>query len=171
MDERKPLVEVKETVPPVPQSKVATIDAIVDALYESISFPPGGQPDWGLLRSLFLPGGRLIPPKVKTNADSPVLDVEGFIAASGFSQEGGIRPRGFHERDVRRITESFGSIAHVLSTYESRFKADDPEPFERGVNSIQLLRANERWWAVTILWDVEHGDVRIPAKYLSEEDA
>jgi hypothetical protein len=168
MDERKPLVEAKETVPSAAQSKAATIDAIVDALYESISFPPGGQPDWGLLRSLFLPGGRLIPPQAKTNADSPVLDVEGFIEASRFFQEGGIRLRGFHERDIRRITESFGSIAHVLSTYESRFKADDPEPFERGVNSIQLLRANDRWWAVTILWDVERGDVRIPAKYLPE---
>jgi hypothetical protein len=171
MDERKPLVEEKETVQSAAQSKVATIDAIVDALYESISFPPGGQPDWELLRSLFLPGGRLIPPKAEANASPPVLDVEGFISASRFFTEGDRRLKGFHESDVRRITESFGSIAHVLSTYESRFKADDPEPFERGVNSIQLVRANDRWWAVTILWDAERGDVRIPAKYLSEEGA
>lgn len=146
----------------------ATIDSTIDALYRAISFPPGGRPRWDALRSLFLPGGRLIPPKREGDPHVAVLSVDEFIARSDeLFAAFGLVETGFDERDTHRITEQFGNAAHVLSTYESRRAPEDAEPFQRGVNSIQLVRDGGRWWAVTIFWDAERDDNPIPARYLS----
>jgi len=144
----------------------STIGGVIDALYEVISFPPGGRPDWDGLRRLFAPGGRLIPPKSKAGSPDLVLDVEAFVAwGEQVFEHGEMRTRGFYEHDTHRVIETFGDIAHVFSTYESRFTRDDPAPFERGINSIQLIRDGDRWLTLTLFWDVESSEKPIPEKY------
>ena len=91
-----------------------------------------------------------------------MLDIDGFIARVGDYLE----KNGFFEREIARRTEQFGHIAHVWSTYESRYTVDDPEPFMRGINSIQLFYDGTRWWIVTIYWQHESTAHPIPAKYL-----
>jgi hypothetical protein len=75
--------------------------------------------------------------------------------------------QGFYEREIAHKIETFGNIAHVWSTYESRRKLDDAMPFTRGVNSFQFVHHDNRWWVLTILWDAERVDNPIPAKYLT----
>jgi hypothetical protein len=142
---------------------VSSIDAIVAALYDVISGPPGGR-DWDRLRSLYIPEARLIPTGTRPNGESGlrVLDVEGYIAsASALFAE-----KGFFEREIARRTEAFGNVAHAWSTYEARWNEDDPEPFTRGINSIQLLHRDGRWWVVTVFWDNESAANPIPEQYL-----
>jgi hypothetical protein len=146
---------------------VASIDAIIGAAYDSISGPPGKR-DWDRERSLFIHGARLIPTSknpglVDRNDKIPlqVLDVEGYITrVSPYFEKDG-----FFEKEIARRTEQFGNIAHVWSTYESRHNEDDPQPFMRGINSIQLLYDNNRWWIVTIYWQHESPNDPIPAIY------
>ena len=57
-------------------------------------------------------------------------------------------------------------IAHVLSSYEARRNADDAQPFLRGLNSIQLLNDGARLWVVTVFWQPEDAETRLPDKYL-----
>jgi hypothetical protein len=45
-----------------------------------------------------------------------------------------------------------GHFAHVLSFYESLRSPSGP-PFERSVNSIQLLNDGLRWWIVNVMWN------------------
>jgi hypothetical protein len=73
---------------------------------------------------------------------------------------------GFYEKEIARRTEQFGNIAHVWSIYESRHNEDDPEPFMRGINSIQLFNDGKRWWIVNIYWQQESAENPIPEKYL-----
>jgi len=73
---------------------------------------------------------------------------------------------GFHEAEIGRVTEGYGLIAHAFSTYESRWTLADEKPFQRGINSFQLLDDGRRWWVVSIYWDAERPDNPIPAKYL-----
>ena len=73
---------------------------------------------------------------------------------------------GFYEREIHRKTERFGNIVHAMSTYETYWSEDDAEPFMRGINSIQLLYRDGRWWVVTIFWDNESPENPIPAEYL-----
>ena len=131
---------------------VESIDAIITAAYDSISGPPGKR-DWNRERSLFIPGARLIPTAESAGELSPggeitphMLDIDGFVARVGDYLE----KNGFFEREIARRIEQFGHIAHVWSTYESRHTVDDPEPFMRGINSIQLFYDGNRWWIVTI---------------------
>lgn len=150
--------------PAVNPNDVASIDAIVAALYDVISGPIGQKRDWNRLRSLFASGARLIPTAMRPNGETGlrVLDVDGYIASAGPYLE----ENGFFEREIARRTERFGNIAHVLSTYDSRRDSDDAKPFSRGVNSIQLAYERNRWWVVTIFWDAETTENPIPDKYL-----
>ena len=148
---------------------VASIDAIINAAYDVISGAAGKKRDWDRERSLFIPGARLMPTVMEPGATAPkdnvgpqMLDIEGFIKRSASYFE----KNGFFEKEIARRTEQFGQIAHVWSTYESRRKAVDPEPFMRGINSIQLFHDGTRWWIVSIYWQPESPEQRIPEKYL-----
>jgi len=144
---------------------VASIDAIIGAAYDSISGPAGQKRDWDRERTLYYPGARLIPtakPGTNSGLAPQILDVDGFIARV----EPYFAEHGFFEKEIARRTEQFGHIAHVWSTYEPRHNPDDPEPFMRGINSIQLFYDGSRWWIVTIYWQQESADNPIPEKYL-----
>ena len=144
-------------------SDVGSIEAIVAALYDTISGPAGAR-DWGRLRSLFLPGARLIPSGRRPDGTivARVLSVDEFITAI----ERNVKNEGFFEQEISRRIDKFGAVAHVFSTYESRHAKSDPKPFVRGINSIQLFFDGKRWWVVTIFWDSERPDQPIPAEYL-----
>jgi len=145
--------------------EVESIDAIITAAYDVISGPAGKKRDWDRERSLYYPGARLIPtakPGANDGLAPQILDVEGFIARV----EPYFAEHGFFEKEIARRTEQFGHIAHVWSTYESRHDADDPEPFSRGINTIQLFYDGNRWWIVNIFWRQESVVDPIPEKYL-----
>jgi hypothetical protein len=146
-------------------SDVESIDAIITAAYESISGPAGQKRNWERERSLYYPGARLIPTgsPAEPHALAPkILDVDGFIARV----EPYFAEQGFYEKEIARRTEQFGRIAHVWSTYESRHDPNDPKPFMRGINSIQLFHDGTRWWIVSIYWQQEGPEHPIPEKYL-----
>ena len=146
-------------------SDVESIDAIIAAAYDVISGPAGQKRDWNRERSLFYPGARLIPtakPGANDGLAPQILDVDGFIARV----EPYFAEHGFFETEIARRTEQFGHIAHVWSTYESRYSADDPKPFMRGINSFQLFYDGNRWWLVNIFWQQESAEDPIPEEYL-----
>lgn len=150
------------------QTDSASVEAIVTALYESISRVSGAFSDWERMRPLLAPGARIIPPSVEGSAPA-ALSFEAFRQhvddnARRLQAEG--NDRGFHERELANRTERFGNIAHVWSSYASRYSANDAEPFSRGINSFQLAYHGGRWWVMTILWDVERADNPIPPEYL-----
>jgi hypothetical protein len=150
---------------------VATIDSIITAAYDGISAPAGKKRDWDRERSLYLPGARLIPTTMEAGTEEidpmpHILDIERYIARV----EPFFEKSGFYEKETARRTEEFGQIAHVWSTYESRHNENDPEPFMRGINSIQLFNDGKRWWIVSVYWQQENASAPIPEKYLQGMD-
>jgi hypothetical protein len=140
------------------------MDTIIAAVYDVISGPVGKKRDWDRMRSLFLQGARLIPTFAQPSGgySSRVLPVEEYIVRA----EPLFQKEGFFEKESARKTEMFGHIAHVFSTYESRHSPDDAKPFQRGINSFQLMNDGSRWWIVTIFWQGEDEKNPIPEKYL-----
>lgn len=132
-----------------PPSDVTTLDAIIAAMYEVISGPAGQARDWNRFRSLYSKGARLMPvatvagvPKVRLlSPEEYIRRVEPIFAVEDF-----------WEREIQRQTETFGNVAHVLSTYESR-RSPDGAPFETGKNSIQLMNDGSRWWLMNVMWN------------------
>src|SRR5438045_3069112 len=94
---------------------VSSMDAIMKAVYDSISGDAGKARDWDRFRSLFHKDARLIPTGknattgvVSANALSPedyIKRVEPFFASQGF-----------YEREAARKVEQYGNIVHVFST-------------------------------------------------------
>lgn len=150
------------TSPPAAPADVASVDAIVAALYDVISGSVGQARNWNRMRSLFIPGARLMPagPRPGGGIGMRVLSVNDYIALSGTQLE----RIGFREREIARRTERFGHIAHVFSTYEYRTETDST--VVRGINSIQLLNDGTRWWVVSIFWEPERPDNPLPPEYL-----
>lgn len=145
---------------------VSSMDAIVAAVYDVISGSASKKRDWDRMRSLFFPGARLIPtsPRSTGGYGSRALTVDEYIQRASAIFE----KQGFFEREAARKVETFGQIAHVFSTYESRHNADDAKPFQRGINSIQLMNDGKRWWIVTIFWQGEDEKNPLPEKYLAK---
>ena len=154
------------TLQPADPRDVESIDAVIAATYDVISGAAGKKRDWNRERSLFYPGALIIPTasvpgRNDVDLEPQMLDVEAYIAR--------VEPllqKGFYEKEVARRTEQFGRIAHVWSTYESRYDASDPEPFMRGINSFQLFNDGKRWWILSICWQHESAKHPIPEKYL-----
>lgn len=153
-----------QTPPAAKPDDVKSPEAIVAALYDVISGPAGKKRDWDRMRSLFAPDGQMsvVGPARSGEIRRRPLTVEDYIKSSGpFLEE-----RGFFEKEIAKKVEVFGNIAHVFSTYESRAKADDEKPFQRGINSIQLWNDGKRWWVQTVMWQGEDAKNPLPAKYL-----
>jgi hypothetical protein len=171
-----PAPQAQTPAPAANPTDVATLDSIIAALYDVISGPAGKKRDWDRFRSLFAPGARLIPTSPRrppgTPSDAPLtgkeeyapraLTPEEYIQRSGPFLEG----QGFFERETARRTEQFGHIAHAFSTYEGKRKLEDPKPFVRGINSIQLVNDGKRWWIMTVFWEAETERTPLPEKYL-----
>jgi hypothetical protein len=139
---------------------VGSLDGIIAALYASISGPKDVPRDWDRLRTLMGPSARFIPTGQTRDGKASLRNwsVEEYIAAAG----PGLMKDGFFEREIGRHMDRFGHVVHVMSVYDSKFTPDQ-QPFQRGINSIQLFDSGERWYILSVMWDAERPDNPIAA--------
>jgi hypothetical protein len=146
-------------VPPPKADDVKSLDAIMRSIYDVISGPAGDR-DWNRFRSLCLPQVRLTSVGKRADGSTYVasFSIDDYIhrASEHFAKEG------FYENSIVNQATGFGNMNQVLSSYESRH-APGEKPFQRGVNSFQVLNDGKRWWIVSILWDAERPDNPLPA--------
>jgi len=152
-------------------SDVDTVDHLVTSLYDVISGAAGKPRDWDRFRSLFLPDGRLgvVRPETPATKDAPARKGDAvFLTPDKYVQRDDpyFKTHGFFERSIANRVEEFGNLVHVWSTYESRHAEHDSQPFTRGINSIQIVYAQGRFWVASILWDEERPGLALPEKYL-----
>jgi hypothetical protein len=169
-----PLVGTLAAHPDWPATKnpsdVDTLDHLLASLYDVISGPPGPR-DWDRFRSLFLPDGRLgvIRPETAATKDAPAKKGDAILLTPEMyvqRDDPYFKAHGFFEHSIANRIEEFGNLVHVWSTYESRHAKEDKEPFARGINSIQIVHAQGRFWIASILWDEERPGSTLPEKYL-----
>lgn len=124
-----------------------TLDEVIAKMYASMSFEPGGRPDWDAQREVFAPGARLVRVRddgvFEFDPASFREDYERMIAAGSLSS--------FFERELWREENVYGDVAHVLSAYEIRTSRDG-ELVSRAIKSIQLFAKNGRWWISAMIW-------------------
>ncbi len=146
---------------------VATIDGIMKAFYEVISGPAGQARQWSRDRTLYIKDIRFVMMSEDQNAQ-PVARIashQQFVDAA----DPVLVKDGFYEIEIHRVTQKFGHIAHVFSTYESRNKVDGPV-IARGINSVELFFDGTRWWIASNIWDDERPDNPLPTEYLPERN-
>lgn len=143
---------------------VQSVDAIVLAYYDSISGPKGEKRNWDRFRSLFLPDADLMSVQQMHQSTKIIsLTPEEYMHLNGTYFEKG----GYFESEIHRETRSYGFVAQIFSTYESRRQAEG-EAYSRGINAFQLLFDGNRWWIASATWDRELPNNPIPAEFLPE---
>jgi hypothetical protein len=153
-------------------------DSLVRRLYALLS-GAAGQRDWTSFASLF---------HEKAVMGAIVTDAQGKQAYQQFTpaeyvqrNDQFFRTQAFHVEEIHRVTEQFGEIVHLFSTYRYRVASGGlpqgagPRPPRalvqqegRGINSIQLIRDADRWWILSIQYTNERPDLTVPAKYLGK---
>jgi len=157
----KPPQDLSAQVPAPKPDDVKSIDSILAALYSVIS-GPAGERDWNRFRSLFLPGATLTSAGKDREGNIHVRPrtVEGYVTGAG----GYFAQQSFFESPIVSRVQTFGNVAQVFCSYESRGAAGEA-PFARGINSIQLAHDGKRWWIISILWDEERPDNPLPKEF------
>lgn len=142
--------------------------AIVEAFYETFSKSEGEK--WiddqraNKLRFLFSPEANIIiTGRSKGVPDNKVFSLKLYIEILRRPSK-----EAFYQEQVHAVTERFGDIAQVFSTYENR-RSPNGKPFARGINSFQLWYDGNRWWIMNIMMHQQRDGKPIPKQYKNED--
>jgi len=144
---------------PLPPEKTATIENTVAALYEAISGTAQTR-NLPMLQALCKPNAQFISVAESASGEHIYrnFSLNEFIDIASQSSD-----TNFYETETGKTIERFGNIAHVLSAYETRNEPNG-KAVASGVNSIQLVFNNNRWWVVSVVWDTASPTNPVPAK-------
>lgn len=147
----------------LPRSEdVSTLDGIIKAYYEVVSGAAGIPRDTARDQSLHHSEARAIITDVGEDGKPTIQNMTLAEYHAGTSASGN---PAFWEHEISRVTQRFGNVAHVWSTYAWYDNEDGPIQ-GRGINSIQLYHDGERWWITAWIFDSERPDNPIPPEFL-----
>ncbi|MFN3300062.1 MAG: hypothetical protein ACK41Z_07690 [Sediminibacterium sp.] len=141
---------------------VSTENNIIAALYNVICGAPGEARDWERFKYLFGKDAKLIPTGKNPNGGYQYRTMTPDEYITMFSTR---IKTGFFEKELKRETVSFGTVVHAFSTYETRETENGPST-NRGINSIQLFKDQDRYYIVNIFWCAESMGFTLPASAL-----
>ena len=153
---------------PVPSPARSAIDATLATLYQSFSFDKGKEPEWSVMRSLFLDGASFVDP-ISDAAQPRAIGVEAFITNVREAVKNAPAFReGLRERIVVARVDHFGDVAHAYVTFEG-FVPGEPRARTRGVDSIQLVRSGSQWMVASFTTQYEKRDLPLPSRFLESQ--
>ncbi len=159
-------LHAQESVPP-PTHPSSTIEGVMTELYASVTREPGKPFAWDRLRGITLPGAIMVPQARQRQGKLETMSVEEFITwiDTGWKPIIGTdRDRGFFEKQLKLVVHQYGDIAMAFTTYEKGPYA--PRGVQgRGINTVQLVRKDGRWWLASIAWDEENTAGPLPDQY------
>jgi hypothetical protein len=141
------------------ENDVKTIDSLIKASYEVVSGEKGAKRQWE--RDAYLHH-----PKAVYSYFDREQKKQATITLEEFHKETDnmVFDTAFYENEINREVRIFGNIAHVWSTYETRLKKDEKVE-RRGINSIQLIFENNRWYIISWTFCGETDENIIPKTF------
>lgn len=141
---------------------IETLDGIVEAFYDVISTPAGGEVDWARDSTLYVEGVRFT---ILGRAEDGGWRARRIDHGTYAAESDGFLSSGFFEREVHREAHRFGPMVQLFSTYEwGRIPGGAVEG--RGINSMELFHDGDRWWIVSVMWTSEDPENPIPEGFL-----
>lgn len=141
---------------------------VIDKLYNSISYQKDEKlPDWNGMKECFLEDAQMVEVSEEGKTSYEVdhyidlyrnnIDADNYILVE--------------EYGLSDLGDSFGNIAHVYSSYYTRVILVNGDTIEkRGLNSIQLVKFQNKWKISSIIWYDEDTNNRLPSKFLNPTD-
>jgi len=158
--------QAKEQKNITPSEAVKSIEGITDLMLEILSGPQGEERDWELYKSLFVEGAikNLVNPKAPVGKQVRTISVNDFV-----EKYSGIYSRdGFEEYSTGLIVNEFNGVAtafqyfyckNLIGTYENR-----------GVNTYQLVFAEDRWWITSLAFANETEESKVPDEFKNRKE-
>ncbi|MCI0451432.1 MAG: DUF1697 domain-containing protein [Candidatus Latescibacteria bacterium] len=154
-----PLAVRADSPPPTP---FLSAEGVVRELYRLVTVEKGQETDWEAARALFLPEAVIVL-RVSKEA-TQVFDVQGWIDDFiAWNEKARVKERGFSEKIIVLKPRVFRDIANVFVLYEASL-SDSSKPPSRGVDSIELVKKDGRWWIAAITNDLPNAEHPIPAE-------
>ena len=147
---------------------VQTIDKTIKTLYSILSAEADEIHNWELFLYLFHPEGKMI--QYANNIDG-LLEIT-FMSPKEYVNTIGkyLDERSFYEKEIYKKIDTYGSLAHVLSTYQSYRSKFDKKPYFTGLNSFQLVYQHRRWWIINNFWTREAIAEPFPKEFLQKHN-
>lgn len=146
-------------------SYFSTPEGITSKMLELISVPQGQNPNWEEYRMLFLPNAQKIyvNPKAPKGRQVRNSSLEEFIRNTGplYGRDG------FEEIVIGQSIDEYNGIAQVFQSFYCKNLIGTYE--NRGINTYQLVYADDRWWITSVTFTNETKSNPIPSKYLFSE--
>lgn len=137
-------------------------EAIIMALYKTISAGSGEERDWTRFRALFFQGAQFTMALPSTQAGGLITsDVEKMIEQT----EAYYKDTGFYEIESDQHVIKYNQMANVYSSFEIKKSLTDDKPLMRGLNHFQLLFDGKRWWIVSNTSIVSNESVALPIEH------
>lgn len=137
---------------------VKSIDGLITALYEVISGPAGPR-DWDRFSSLYKEEATM---GAISEAEDGTLKYVAMTADQYIDRNDEyFKKNGFWEEEIGREVFRFGEIATVQTAYHIK-SGKEGKVIHRGINSVQLVYDQDRWWITNITWNNEREGNFIP---------
>ena len=143
---------------------VGSIDGMINAWYDVITGPAGKPRQWARDKTLYIPELRFVSTWVEGNSvQTRIRNHQAYVDAI----DSELVSKGFFEREIHRVTERYGSIAHVWSTYESKREGERTghgarDKLHRAILGRKALVDCQRNMGRRI--EGKHNPARIPAR-------
>lgn len=118
---------------------LATVEAVIAALYESTRHTREHPQDWERFRSLFVPNAVLV--QAASISSSHEYSIDSYIEEAQYFRERDPTEE-WYETEVARKTHQLGNVAHVFSVYVFGPEAERPQA-KRYTNSFHLVKTDE----------------------------
>lgn len=141
------------------ENDAKTIDALIKASYEVVSGEKGAKRQWE--RDIYLHHPEAVYSYFdKQKGGQRTMTLQEFHKET----DAMVFHTDFYESEINREVRVFGNIAHVWSTYETRLEKDGKVE-RRGINSIQLIYENDRWYILSWTFCGETDENIIPKTF------
>ena len=144
-----------------------SVQNILDAYYNCISGPIGQERDFDRFRNLFHPSANFTYSywnKEETKASVLLFNsVEEFIEKLDYLDK-----KGFYEHEIVNTINEFSTVIQVFSTYTYRVEDNSTVP-KKGITSYEIFYDGERYWIMSMFWNIESNKYKIPKKYLEKK--
>jgi predicted metalloprotease with PDZ domain len=144
---------------------VNSVDAVIKTLYAVISGPAGPR-NWERFKSLFYPGAKMA---ALVRSPQGAEEFQRFTPDEyAKMNDPYFRQFEFIEKELHRATNTYGNISQVFSSYEYNLVMPQQTIKQRGINSIELINENGRWWVTSFTWNDEKPDQPLPENFAGE---
>jgi hypothetical protein len=126
------------------------VQVLLEQLYRSFNYGAGQEPDWRLMRTLFVDGAQFVP-EPSPGAPLRSYDVDALIAKWQSSMRAGSSPNlGYSEWIGNTSVDKVGELLRVDVLFYGK-EPGDSHPREPGLDSLLLARVNGSWKVLSFI--------------------